>query len=125
MASLAHSEFEGLKALPHFQAATRLLPKDQIAWIGLADACRQVGNAKNATDGVGLGVVTLGAFALTCRTLVDGASLKLETDSAGLREKNWRGSLTASVLEGIGWPGSLIFSSRNIESPDGAERGFV
>ena len=50
LASLAHSEFEGLKALPHFQAATHLLPKDQIAWIGLADACRQVGNAKNATD---------------------------------------------------------------------------
>ena len=66
-----------------------------------------------------------GAFALTCRTFVDGASFKLEIDSAGLREKNWRGSLTASVLEGIGWPGSLIFSSRNIESPDGAERGFV
>ena len=38
------------EALPHFQAATRLLPKDQIAWIGLADANRQVGKAKNAAD---------------------------------------------------------------------------
>jgi len=37
-------------ALPHYFAATRLLPDDQIAWLGLADAHRLAGNTKDAQD---------------------------------------------------------------------------
>jgi tetratricopeptide (TPR) repeat protein len=36
------------EAIPHFQAATRLLPSDQLAWLGLADAHRLAGNTKEA-----------------------------------------------------------------------------
>jgi tetratricopeptide (TPR) repeat protein len=36
------------EAIPHFQAATRLQPSDQIAWLGLADAHRLAGNTKDA-----------------------------------------------------------------------------
>jgi tetratricopeptide (TPR) repeat protein len=36
------------EAIPHLQAATRLLPSDQLAWLGLADAHRLAGNTKEA-----------------------------------------------------------------------------
>ena len=36
------------EAIPHFRAATQLLPEDQLAWQGLADAHRLAGNTKEA-----------------------------------------------------------------------------
>jgi tetratricopeptide (TPR) repeat protein len=36
------------EAIPHCQLATQMLPNDQIAWLGLADAHRLAGNAKEA-----------------------------------------------------------------------------
>lgn len=38
------------EAIPHFQAATQLLPNDQIAWLGLADACRVAGRVQESED---------------------------------------------------------------------------
>jgi Flp pilus assembly protein TadD len=38
------------ESIPHYQAATRLLPNDQIAWLGLADACRLAGRTQEAQD---------------------------------------------------------------------------
>ena len=53
--------------------------------------------------GIGVGVATLGAFALACRTWMDDATLKLEIDSAGLRENNWRGSRLIQWPEVAAW----------------------
>lgn len=36
------------EAIPHFRDATQLLPEDQLAWLGLADAHRLAGNTKEA-----------------------------------------------------------------------------
>lgn len=38
------------EAIVHYEAATRLLPNDQIAWLGLADACRLSGRTQQAED---------------------------------------------------------------------------
>jgi Flp pilus assembly protein TadD len=38
------------EAIPYFQAATRLLPGDQTAWLGLAEAHRLAGNTKKAEE---------------------------------------------------------------------------
>ena len=36
------------ESISHYEAATRLLPDDQIAWLGLADACRLAKRTKDA-----------------------------------------------------------------------------
>ena len=41
---------KAIEAVPHFRAATQLLPEDQLAWLGLADAQRLAGNSKEAEN---------------------------------------------------------------------------
>ena len=53
--------------------------------------------------GVGVGVATLGAFALACRTFVDEVTMKLEIDDVGLREKHWCGSRLILWSEVAAW----------------------
>jgi len=38
------------EAIPHYEAATQIQPNDQIAWLGLAEACRLTGRTKAAED---------------------------------------------------------------------------
>lgn len=44
------------EAVGHYQKATQLLPADQIAWLGLADACRLLGRTQEAQDAYGTAI---------------------------------------------------------------------
>jgi tetratricopeptide (TPR) repeat protein len=41
---------QAAEAVPHFEATIRLLPGDQLAWLGLADAHRFAGNTKESEE---------------------------------------------------------------------------
>ena len=53
--------------------------------------------------GIGLGLIALGAFGISVVAVVNEATLKLELDSVGLREKYWRGSWRIQWAEVTAW----------------------